>query len=232
MRFGLVLGTLGISALAAFVACIPNPQGDYDDYLERTKNETAPTNGGGESDASIDTRPPEEAVESLYVGICVTALAARDPNQALRFYTETKFVPDPAGGGKLTMNVAFLRGWDTANNTYTSPTSVSKSETRGATVVVTDAPVAAGDGRFTAVLGTVNLPGEANSVSGRDAVIEDTTLEGRFGGGDRFCSTLGGQLTVPYSFTFDPAANTCLFVKVNEGDPLPAIDSNEFVCAL
>lgn len=230
MRLGIALSTVAVSALV--FACIPNPKGDYEDYLDRTANEPKSNGGGGQADASIDTKPPETAVEALYVGICVTALAARDPSQALRFYTETKFTPDPAGGGKITMAVTPLLGWDKANNQFTSPKTVSKSETRGATINVPDTPVAAGQGRFTANLGTVNLNGEANSVSGRDAVIEDTVLDGRFGAGDRFCTTLGGQLTIPYGFTFDPAQNTCIFAKVKEGDPLPTIPSEEFVCPL
>lgn len=232
MRLGIASTTIAVTAFALVAACIPDPKGDYDDYLERTANEPK-SSGGGQTDASIDTKPPETAVEALYVGVCVTALAARDPSQALRFYTETKFTPDQAsGGGKITMAVTPMLGWDKANNQYTQPKTVSKSETRGATINVNDVPVAAGQGRFTANLGTVNLSGEANSVSGRDAVIEDTVLDGRFGGGDRFCTTLGGQLTIPYGFTFDPAQNTCLFVKVKEGDALPTIASEEFVCPL
>lgn len=232
MRLGLALSTVAATGIALVAACIPDPKGDYDDYLERTASESKNSSSGGAVDASIDTKPPETAVDALYVGICVTALAARDPSQALRFYTETKFTPDPAGGGKITMAVTPLLGWDKVNNEFTQPKTVSKSETRGATINVADTPVAAGQGRFTANLGTVNLNGEANSVSGRDAVIEGTVLDGRFGGGDRFCTTLGGQLTIPYGFTFDPAQNTCIFVKAKEGDPLPTIASEEFVCPL
>ena len=73
---------------------------------------------------------------------------------------------------------------------------------------------------------------EANSISGRDAIIERTTLDGRFSSGDRFCTSLGGQLTSPYELTFVPAQNTCLFQKVTEGDPLPKIAPAEFVCDL
>ena len=233
MRLGLALSTVSVSAFAFVAACLPDPKGEYEDYLERTSGMTG--SSSTVADASIDTKPPETAVEALYVGICVTALAARDPSQALRFYTETKFTPDPSGGGKITMAVTPMLGWDKnvpPSGEYTQPKSVSKSETRGATINVADVPVAAGQGRFTANLGTVNLNGEANSVSGRDAVIEGTVLDGRFGGGDRFCTTLGGDLTVPYSFKFDPAQNTCIFVKAKEGDPLPTIASEEFVCPL
>lgn len=233
MRFGIASSIVAFPVLGLFAACIPDPKGDYEDYLERTSTEPQ-NNGGGATDASIDTKPPETAVEALYVGICVTALAARSTDQALRFYTETKFTPDPAGGGKITLDVTPLRGWNPNDGTGApvTPSGVSKSETRGETIVAADVPVAGGQGRFTANLGTINLAGEANSISGRDAVIEGAVLDGRFGSGDRFCSTLGGQLTVPYGFTFDPAQNTCLFVKSKEGDPIPTIPSADFVCPL
>lgn len=223
------IGLVGVLASATNAACIPDPEGDYNDFKERTAHlgaEPQPV-----ADASFDSKPPETAVEALYVGICVTTLAARDPEQALRFYTETKYTPDAANPttGKLSMTVTPMLGWDVAGKKYVSPATVSKSETRGAPITINDVPVAGG-GRFTASLGTVNLAQEANSVSGREAVIEGTTLDGLFSAGDHFCSTLGGQLTVPYNFTFDPAQNTCIFTKVKEGDPLPKLQSSEFAC--
>ena len=232
LAVALSLGFVGVLASASNTACIPDPEGDYEDFKARTANlgppEQTPT-----TDASFDSKPPDTAVEALYVGICVTALAAGDPEQALRFYTETKYTPDAAdaASGKLTMTVTPMVGWDVPGKRYVAPATVSKSERRGDPITISDVAVA-GDGRFTASLGTVHLAQEANSVSGRAAVIEGTTLDGRFSAGDRFCSTLGGLLTVPYQFTFDPKQNTCLFTKVKEGDPLPKIDSSEFVCSL
>lgn len=221
-------------AASAFAACIPDPKGEYDDYVSRTKNFDGGATPAPNLDASIDTKPPDTATESLYVGICVTALANKDPSQALRFYTESKFTPDPGGGGKLTLTLTPMVGWDPTvppSGQFTQPKTVSKSETRGSGVTLQDIQVAAGAGRFTANLGTVNLPPEANSLSGRPAIIDNTTLDGRFGDPE-FCSTLGGQLKVPYEYTFNPADNTCLFVKVKEGDPLPTKTADQFVCPL
>lgn len=224
------LGLVGVLASATNAACIPDPEGDYNDFKERTADLGTPE-PQPVADASFDSKPPETAVEALYVGICVTALAARDPEQALRFYTETKYTPDEANPatGKLSLTVTPMRGWDVPGKRYIAPETVSKSETRGGSVTIDDVPVTGG-GRFTAPLGTVNLAKEANSVSGREAVIENTTLDGLFSAGDRFCSTLGGMLTVPYNFSFDPKENTCIFTKVKEGDPLPKIESSEFAC--
>jgi len=228
------LGSLGLVSLATgSSACIPDPKGDFQDFKDRTANlvSTAPTDTAPTDAAPIDSKPPETAVEGVYAGICVTALAAGDPEQALRFYTNTKYVPDSAnpGIGKLTITVTPLVGWDVAQKIPITPTVFNEAQKRGSPITIPDLTVN-GTGRFTANLGTVNLAEEANSISGRAAVIENAILDGLFSAGDRFCSTLGGHLTIPYSFTFEPAQNTCLFQRVKEGDPFPKIPANEFTC--
>jgi hypothetical protein len=229
----LTLGGIGLVAASASTACIPDPKGDYDDFTKRTEGL------GGKDDvvidaAVIDAKPPEEKTTALYVGVCVTTLASKDPNQALRFYTESTYTPDAPGAatGKLTFVLTPMVGYSLATNSPITPASVSRSETRGAAIPVAEFPVAA-NGRFTATIGTVNLTKESNSISGRDAIIENAILDGVYGAGDRFCSTLGGLLTSPYSFTFDPKQNTCLFQKVAaDGAPMPTFTASEFGCTL
>jgi hypothetical protein len=207
-------------------ACIPDPKGEFEDYKARVANL------GGETvttDASVDTKPPETAVEALYVGICYASKLVTNPEQTLKFYTKTKFVPDGSGGGKISLEVHPMLGW--ANGDYTNPKTASLSETRGDAVTLNDVPVASGAGRFTANLGTLKLDPEANSLSGRAAIINNAVLDGRFGDPE-FCTLLGGQLVVPYEYTFVPSENICLFSKVNEGDPMPVRKPEEFACPL
>ena len=228
---------LTLSTIA--IACIPHPKSDYEDFLERTAHLKPDAEV---VDASFDARPPDEAEEGLYAGICVSTLAAKDPRQALRFYTQTQFTPG-ASEGSLTLTIVPLLGWDIPAQGPISPETIARSEARCcpasppcnrsetdcAGYSSSEAAVAS-NGRFTAEFGTIQLPGEANSISGRAAVIEGVKLEGLFGAGERFCAGLGGQLTVPYGFTFDPRQNTCVFQKVNEGDPLPEIPEADYVC--
>lgn len=225
-RTCLSLATLGILFGLSAGACIPDPKGEYEDYKARTAGLDEPPTPT--VDASIDTKPPEQAVEALYVGICTTKLALKDPAQALRFHTQTKFTPDGSGGGSLEMVVRPLVGYQGGRAII--PNAVALSETRGNPITLTT-PVAAGQGRFTANLGTLNLPGECNSISGSDAVVEGTTLDGRFGEGE-FCALLSGQLKIPYEYTFVAQDNACLFIKVNEGDPVPTRTAEQFVCPL
>jgi hypothetical protein len=227
-RACLSIAGIGTVLVAAAGACIPDPKGEYEDYRERTAN-LGPTDTPPSDAAALDTKPPETATEALYVGICTTALAGKDPAQALRFYTKSKYTPEGTGGaGKLTLTVKPLVGWQ--NGDYITPKSVSESETRGTAIPANDLTVAPG-GRFTANLGTMNLPSDANSISGREAVINDTVIDGKFGTGE-FCATLGGHLVVPYEYDFVPKDNVCLFIEVKEGDPVPVRTADQFVCAL
>lgn len=218
-----------VASGAAFVllsaACIPDPEGDFNAYLERTAslNQQPST-----ADASIDSKPPTEAVEQLYVGICVSELAVRDPAQALRFYTETKFVPDPAGA-KLTISITPLRGWDTVKKKYVTPETAAAAEKRGDLYSAESAVDASG--RYTARFPQVRLVPEANSVSGRPSLLTNVTLDGRFTQ-DVFCANLSAFLAEPYEANLAADKNTCLFTRIKDGDPMPKLVSADFVCPL
>jgi hypothetical protein len=226
-RACLSVACLGTVLVAAAGACIPDPKGEYEDYQERTTNLGPKDEPAGDA-AALDSRPPEEVTEALYVGICTTALALKDPAQALRFYAKSKYTPDGAGGGKLSLSLKFLVGWQ--NGDYITPSAVSEANTRGNEIVANDVAIANG-GRFTAQLGEIGIPADANTISGREAKVRDTVLDGKFGTGE-FCSTLGGHLFVPYDYDFVPKDNICLWVEVKEGDPVPSREQAQFVCAL
>ena len=246
VRYGVVITTVG-GFVGLVAACIPEPEGDFNDFKSRTAGVQGQSSGSGSSGtasggidsgppseaSAIDTKPPEQTVDQLYVGICVTQLAAGDPEQALRFYVESKYTPDSsqATNGSIAMVLTPMLGWDVPNSIYIQPTSVSKSQTKGGPINVPATPIEK-NGHFTLNLGTIQLDAETNSISGRAATIEGTTLNGLYGAGERFCSTLAGQLTKPYASTFDPKQNTCLFVKAKDGDPLPKIPAADFVCAV
>ena len=226
-RACLCVGFLGTVLVVGGAACIPDPKGEYEDWQERTAN-LGPSTDIPTDAAALDTKPPETVTEALYVGICTTALASSDPAQALRFYAKSKYTPDGAGGGKLNLALKFLVGWQ--NGDYITPDAVSQANTRGNEIIVNDVAIAGG-GRFTAQLGEIGIPADANTISGREAKVRDTVLDGKFGTGE-FCSTLGGHLFVPYDYDFVPKDNICLWVEVKEGDPVPTREQAQFVCAL
>lgn len=188
--------------------------------------------GSGSSQTPTDdagTKPPEDAPSSsastLYVGICVVALANRDPEQALRFYTNVTRTDS-----SIELDATPLKGWEkTPPEHYMTPATVSASLKRGTAVKASSAVTA--EGTFSLSFGTLNLVAEANSISGRDATIESLTMAGKAGlPGKSFCARFSGQLTVPYSYEFKASENTCLFFPVIEGQATPSFAPSAFVC--
>lgn len=197
-------------------ACIPDPHGDYDRFVDDTADmrKTANVDAG-----PIDAAAPVEAVEGLYYGACLASLAFGRIDRLLRFHTQTSFVPE-GSGGKLKLTLIPLT---------VQADTVSLANTIGDPIITPESAVAA-DGAFTADLGTAGVPGEANPISGRPIVIEGTKLTGRFGSKDRFCAELDGQVTVPIRQTLNDPGDICLFLPLNEGDAIPTLTKEEFVC--
>lgn len=200
---------------AAFAACLPNPSKDFDDYSDKTADyrKSGPKDGG-----DIDSAPPTQAVEGLYFGACLSKLAAGRIDRVLRFYTETKFTPGTGGGnGKLTLKITPMK----LGPNNTAPPTVSKTETIGDTFALNEVDVDA-RGVFPGNLGTVKVPGASNPISGRDIVIENAAIPGRYAE-EKFCTQLSGHVVQPTDIDLVGDDNTCLFFKSKEGDPLPAL---------
>lgn len=210
--------------MAVFVlgwsACLPDPKAEFDDYAEKTASyrQNGPRDGG-----DIDSAAPTEAVTGLYVGVCLSQLAAGRLDRVLRFYAPVTFVPDASGvGGKLTIKLTPLK----LGPNNTPPPSVSLDQTVGDTFAINEAAVDA-KGIYAGTIGTVNVPGVSNPISGRDIVIENTALPGRFAV-EKFCSQLSGHVVQPTDIDLTPDANTCLFRAVKEGDPVPTFTNADF----
>ena len=195
-------------------ACV-DPKGEFDQYNERTTDfrKTVVKDGGG-----VDSAPPVEAVEGLYMGACLSKLAAGRIDRVLRFYTETKFTPDPGGTtGKISLKLTPLK-LGPANG---PPPTVSKDQTVGTAFSITDSPTNA-QGVYQGNLGTVTVPGASNPISGRDIIIEMAALPGRFAK-EKFCSQLSGHVVQPTDIQLEGEANTCIYLPVKEGDPPPTL---------
>jgi hypothetical protein len=209
--------------VAMSTACIPDPHGDFDDYVEKT----APFRKTIEAGV-IDSAPPTTAVEGLYFGACLSKLAAGRIDRVLRFYTETKFTPDAAGGtGKLQLKLTAMK----LGPGNTAPPTVSKDQWTGNTYTIDTTTNA--QGVYTANLGTVNIPANANPISGRDIIVENAAVPGRFAE-QKFCSQLIGHVIEPTDIDLEGPANTCMYFKVKDGDKPPEIKNEDFAsgCAL
>jgi len=171
-----------VSGLGAYVACIPHPKEDYDDFLARTEDARAPL--PKEDSGPVDSSAPTETIEGLYYGSCLSSLSLGDLNKVLRFYTEVKFVPGPAGAnGTLDIKFSPMKGVNLngGNPQPEPPSSVSRNQTFGDPFGVTAQPVRP-TGRFRVLFRNVLLDPNTNPISGRPIQIEDVTFEGVFGG--------------------------------------------------
>jgi hypothetical protein len=94
----------------------------------------------------------------------------------------------------------------------------------------TDAPVDA-QGKFQVNMGKIDVPPEANGISGRPITLDPIVLTGRFAS-EKFCAELSGKVTQPISIELAPGdgKNICLFTPAKEGDTAPAFKEAEFVC--
>jgi hypothetical protein len=208
------------AALGVF-ACFPHPAGDFEDFGDRV-NALAPpvSDGGGNFEAAP---PPTEAVTGEYYVACLSQLAYGQGSKVFSFFAETKFEPEPGGGGKLSLALHPLKLGADAN----PPKVLSKADIVGETKnVPATTPNVAADGRYTIELGTTTVPGEANPITQRNVIIESTKLTGFFGT-SRFCAQLNGNVTQPIPLTLNPPENICQFSPMKEGDAIPVIPNGD-----
>jgi hypothetical protein len=225
---------LALTIPASVYGCIPHPSDDFDDYNKRTEQFRQTV------DASSDSAPPEGSVKGLYFGACLSKLAAGRVDRVLRFYTEVDFVKDATGPtGKISLKLTAMK---LAPGNQPPPT-VSKSETVGKTYTIDNQPTDA-LGVYAGAIGSdtdgngvsdVQIPAESNPISGREIIVENAALPGRFAPGT-FCSQLSGHVVQPTDIELEGPANTCIYIPVKEGDPTPVLklDASDFKagCAL
>jgi hypothetical protein len=220
------LFALGAGTLVA-MGCIPHPSQDYADYLEASAGYRVSVT----SDAAVDAKPPEMPVEQTYYVACLPALSAGDARKALRFYCESKFVPNGDGTGKLSLslNPIAIRDATTGDLLPESSLKFVKDPANGF-LNVTDSPVAK-DARFTANFGTASVPKVANALSFRDIVIDGTIMKGSFGA--NVCGGLAGQIVMPIMQDLGlPEDNICVFKPLKSGETMPSLAAGDYTCTL
>lgn len=221
-----VPAALAVALTAMGAACIPHPSADFEDYQEAIKDSKAPVVDAAVFDAAP---PPTEAVEGIYYGACLTELALSQIDKVFNFYTVTKFTPEAAGGGRLTLTLLPLKV-----ESGKPPAVFSKAGGVGAEIATpaATAPNVTAAGKFTISLATVAVPGAANPISGSDAEIIGPGLQGNFSQA-QFCARLSGQVTKPAAAarTLTPEGNICQFRPVKDGDPTPKFTLADFQAA-
>jgi hypothetical protein len=179
-------------------------------------------------DAAADTATDATAnapIDGLYIATCITVLSNQSPSKVLRFYTTVT----GQGPSAFSISMKPMKGW-TSNpppGSASPPASVSATETLG--VAATASNVGITNNEFSFSLGTVNIDGDANAISGRPITLAPE-LAGKLSAGQLSCAGMSGMVTAPVTITLEPSTNVCLFKKVDEGGPVPSYALSDFVC--
>ena len=216
----------GVVSVAVVAAACVDPAGDYQAYLDRTSQYRGSGDGGG----VVDSVAPTMGVKGTYYVACLPNLSFGDINKLFRFYVESEYVPAMGSAGatityKLTpMNIRDDQG------AILPPAGLKFAKPSNPTLSVTNSPVDA-KGKFVANFMTAMIGKSTNPISWRDITGDNTTLSGYFSDKD-YCGGLSGHVVAPIDQDLGTAAdNVCLFKQLKDGDTLPSLTANDFVCA-
>jgi hypothetical protein len=212
-RFVAATRNLGLAValtLATFAACLSagcvSPKSDYDDWLSRTADARAagPTVNDASFDAALDG-----GFQQTYFMFCVSQLTSESVNESTIFVSNITYTPSGGGGQSGTLTV---------QNTSLPIGATDMTQTIGAPgkSTCTVSP----DGRCDAPFGPSVVPAAGDPLGTGDITFTDSTLHFVIGSQTELCAHLGGDLTTPLVFTFDPSKNVCAYV-IPEGGAVP-----------
>lgn len=198
---------LATATITAALACV-DPQGDFDSYLDRTKDIRGVTPDAGPTDV-----PPIEvgdadldAGKQIYWGNCLPSIVAGSPQMSIMYYTELTF-----SGGKVDVAIHALK--ETA-------TTLSKSETVGDPQIANGIEIKP-DNTFVATMGGVKVPGNSQRIGDSELVLTNVSYQMKILGKERVCAELQGQVTAPLSASLDGTGDYCVWMAMDDGATLP-----------
>lgn len=194
------LAAVGCLLLAA--ACLPDPRGDYDDFLKNTEEyrKVAPKDAG----VTVDSSAAKTAFKSIYFAVCSSPLAAGDMSKTFRFLVDLDYQPQATGA----------TGDFILNTFKTTARTFSRAETVPPSIDFLKTPIDA-KGRFSPSRPVSIIAGAGNPNSGRDIEINNLQLAGLITEQPKFCFSFTGKAVKPIQLDFEA---TCLLFEMKEGD--------------
>lgn len=192
------------SVLVLAAACLPHPKGDYEDFLENTKDQRT----GSATDAAaprIDGSAPKANFKNVAFAVCSSPLAAGDMTKTFRFFVDTDYKAESNGGGKADI---LLTAFKTTARTF------ARSETAPEPIKFLGTTIGA-NARFSPSTPVAIIPGAGNPNSGRDIEINNLALTGVMTEQAKFCFSFSGKAVKPIQLDFEA---TCLVFEMKEGD--------------
>ncbi|MCA9699577.1 MAG: hypothetical protein KC431_18770, partial [Myxococcales bacterium] len=216
-RLGLVHPTrLGAPALALLLAACPDPEARFDEFIDATKDDR-PMADEGDSGTTDTTDTGEDGLTDMtgtYLFALVTTL---DPEAPLEFVTTvTMTVADDGMSALADFNFQPL--------SLNVGSKVEPREFVGDSLTYEAIPIDA-NGQFEIDMGTVQVTGAANPITGSD--IEATlVVSGGIVHASAFCGELSGAVTSPLQY--DLANSTWGAIKLADDGSNPATLPPEF----
>jgi|GEM_PF-1764049 len=209
--------TLALSVAGLALTGCPDPQGEYDAFVERKKPfEVELPAGGGEAGGEAGTDVMIEQLPAIESGRFVFGLAPNlDPTKPMAFIADIVFeLSEDRSEGKVISMTLDPRTCVTAEDMN----QLSAGE--GILYAPSEPPVIDSQGNFVADFGTQNVPGAANCISGSfiEAILK---LKGRVVSEDAICGKVSGELILPFAY---PLTGSTFAAKRLEGDSIVGVD--------
>jgi len=214
---------LACTAVALLVGGCPDPQGAYDDFLDRTRGGAG--GGGGEIPAScVPTRFYD--VDGEFLMAINTTLG---PGNPLLFRTTASTNLDengacPAEGCRLDLNVQPIVPF---NRQQLDPSCPASGEPVGEVIVLEGVPVNE-LGEFEADFGPRSVDKCANPITGRD-IEASIVLEGLTASPDIFAGSARGRVTVPLQAPLRGSTFAAVRIVGEELDETPPLTCEQAV---
>ncbi len=197
---------LAVAFPAFLLSGCPNPEGDYNDFVDRY-TQLHPSSGGaggagGSEDAGPCTVPKPGELDGDYLFVLSAHIAPGSELKPLTFALHVTSASAPYDGGTTTAMTWKLQ-----------PLQYSDRKTPvGDPIEVKDIAIAP-DGSIDSPLGDVAVTGAANPISkGINILATIDSIDGRFcNTGGFYCGTVTGKVTKP--FPFDLAGSTWTMTK-------------------
>lgn len=188
-------------------ACV-DPKGDFESYIERTNDMRGVRPDTGTVDApAIEVGDADlDAGKATYFTSCLPAVFLGSPELSFIFLTEVTL-----SGGKIAITQFPLKE---------DATKLAKDQTLGTPHSAPESPLGA-ENTFTAVVGSLGIPGKSQRVGDSDISMVEIKYTGRVLGKERICSELDGRATAPTAQSFTDPGDFCISVLLPEGSDLP-----------
>ncbi|MGH1344687.1 MAG: hypothetical protein ACRBN8_24220 [Nannocystales bacterium] len=159
---------------------------------------------GSDSAGEAGLPPPPDVTGTFHFSLTATPIAPTTPFQ---FIATTMFTTDAAGGGQLDITLQPL--------SLEIQATTTPREFVGDPILMTLAVDEVG--ALDADIGTVNLIGAANPVTGSD-LVATMQLQGVIQDEDLYCGNVGGMVTVPANI--DLTGSTFAAVRISPEDAM------------